>query len=86
MESPKAIPQGEGERERTESTLSRPSFLLGWHPASYWLSHVSWWTSRDQSGISGLGSGRFDLHHGHRAAKPESARMSFGLCSASGNF
>jgi len=52
--------------------------FIGWVP--------SWWTSRDPSGISGLCSGRFDLHHGHRAAKPESARMPFGLRSASGRF
>jgi hypothetical protein len=45
-----------------------------------------WWTSRDPSGISGLCSGRFDLNHGHHPAKPESARMPFGLRSGSGNF
>jgi hypothetical protein len=37
---------------------------------------------RDLSGISGLCPGRFDLNHGHHPAKPESARMPFGLRSA----
>jgi hypothetical protein len=49
-------------------------------------SVLPWWTSRDLSGISGLCSGRFDLHHGHHPAKPESARTSFGLRSGSGHF
>jgi hypothetical protein len=49
-------------------------------------SVLPWWTSRDPSGISGLCSGRFDLHHGHHLAKPESARMPFGLRSGSRDF
>ena len=46
----------------------------------------SQWSGRDRSSIFGLYPGRFVLHHGHHLAKPESARMPFGLRSGIHNF
>ncbi len=66
--------------------LSRRDRTLCYHQIGVVGSVPSWWTSRDQSGIPGRGSGRFDLHHGHHPTKPESARSSFGLRSGSGHF
>ena len=56
------------------------------HQIGFVGSVPSWWTSRDQSGIFGLCSGRFEPHPGHYLAKPESARTSFGLRSGSRDF
>ena len=66
-------------------SLSRRDRTWCHHQIGFVGSVPSWWTSRDPSGISGLCSGRFDLNHGHHPAKPESARMPFGLRSGSGN-
>ena len=58
-------------------------------PASFWGYVVTVdedgcgkWTSRDQSSISGLCPGRFELSRGHGPGKPGSARTSFGLRSS----